>query len=112
MSQHGSEGGLPEDLDPVELQKAFRFAAIASLALVFISIILFPLPLFFTSTIFGEKGLAAWVVVGILWVFGAVFTVVFMPVWESREALGQIFRGIVKVGRPPPPTLVSCAFVC
>jgi len=87
---------LVEDLDPVELKKAFRFAAISSVALVAISIFIFPLPLFFASTIFGVRGLSAWVTIGIIWVFCSIITVVFLPLIESREALGQIARGIVK----------------
>lgn len=111
-----SNSGLPEDLDMNSLEKAFKFAAVSSIVLVcglfelnlilsadlftvqvVIFIILVPLPLFFTSTIFGKEGLTAWVTIGIIWVFAAIATVVFLPLWESREALAQVFRGIVKV---------------
>lgn len=87
---------LSEYMDPNELKKAFRFAAISSVFLVVISIFVFPLPLFFASTIFGVRGLSAWVTIGIIWVFCSIITVVFLPLIESREALGQISRGIVK----------------
>jgi len=59
-------------------------------------LILIPLPLFFASTIFGVGGLTAWVVIGIIWCFCSAFTVVLYPLWESRAALAQISRGIVK----------------
>ena len=62
-----------------------------------IMIIIIPLPLFFAQTIYGVRGLAAWVVIGIIWVFGAIATVVITPIYESRESLSQIGRGIVKV---------------
>jgi len=90
------EEELSEYMDPIELKKAFRFAAISSVLLVVISIFVFPLPLFFASTIFGVRGLSAWVTIGIIWVFCSIITVVFLPLIESREALGQISRGIVK----------------
>lgn len=60
-------------------------------------IIVIPLPLFFAQTIFGVRGLEAWVVIGIIWVFVSCLTVVVYPLWESREALGMVLRGLVKV---------------
>lgn len=62
-----------------------------------IGIFLVPLPLFFASTVYGVRGFTAWVVIGIIWVFCAIATVVITPVYESRESLSQIGRGIVKV---------------
>ncbi|KAH9050243.1 urea transporter [Lactarius hengduanensis] len=84
------------DLDPVALDKAFRFAAWSSLFLTIVMLLLIPLPLFFASTVFGVRGLTAWVVIGIIWCFCSTFTVVLYPLWESRAALAQISRGIVK----------------
>ena len=60
-------------------------------------LVLIPLPLFFASTVFGVGGLTAWVVIGIFWCFCSAFTVVLYPLWESRAALAQISRGILKV---------------
>jgi len=60
-------------------------------------LILIPLPLFFASTIFGVGGLTAWVVIGIIWCFCSAITVVLYPLYESRAALIQISRGIIKV---------------
>ncbi|KAK7062641.1 hypothetical protein VNI00_000129 [Paramarasmius palmivorus] len=87
----------PEDeLDPVALNKAFRFAAYCSVGLLLVFIILIPLPLFFAQTVYGEHGLAAWVVIGIIWCFMSTFAVVIYPLWESRAALQEITRGIIK----------------
>jgi len=101
------------DLDPVALQKAFRFAAWSSVVLTVVMLILIPLPLFFASTIFGVSGLTAWVVIGIIWCFCSAFSVVLYPLWESRVALVQIASGVIKdifakgsgkhvVSTPPP----------
>jgi SSS family transporter len=84
------------DLDPVALQKAFKFAANASLVLTLVMIILIPLPLFFAHTVYGTKGLTAWVVIGIIWTFLSAFCVVLYPLYESRVAIGQIIRGMIK----------------
>jgi len=86
-----------DDLNPVALNKAFNFAAWSSLTLLLIMIIIIPLPLFFAQTVYGVHGLEAWVVIGIIWCFVSSFTVVLYPLWESREALMQISRGIIKV---------------
>ncbi|KAJ6629356.1 urea transporter [Mycena sp. CBHHK59/15] len=87
---------VEDELNPVALNKAFRFAAWSSLALLLVLIILIPLPLFFASTIYGEGGLTAWVVIGIIWTFLSAFSVVLYPLWESRAAISLISRGIVK----------------
>ncbi|KAF8057401.1 urea transporter [Lyophyllum atratum] len=84
------------DLDPAELNKAFKFAAWSSVVLLVIMIILIPLPLFFAQTIFGVRGLEAWVVIGIIWVFCSCFAVVLYPLWESRQALCMVCRGMIK----------------
>jgi hypothetical protein len=60
-------------------------------------LILIPLPLFFASTVFGVGGLTVWVVIGILWCFCSAITVVLYPLYESRVAIFEISRGVVKV---------------
>ncbi|KAJ7803149.1 urea transporter [Mycena olivaceomarginata] len=87
---------VDEELDPVALNKAFRFAAWSSLGLLLVLIILVPLPLFFASTVYGAGGLTAWVVIGIIWTFLSAFSVVLYPLWESRAAILLISRGIIK----------------
>ncbi|KAJ7202052.1 urea transporter [Mycena pura] len=87
---------LKDELDPVALEKAFRFAAWSSLGLLLVLIILIPLPLFFASTIYGKGGYTAWVAIGIVWTLLSAFTVVLYPLWESRAALTLIGRGILK----------------
>ena len=62
-----------------------------------IMIIIIPLPLFFAQTIYGVHGLAAWVVIGIIWAFCSALTVVVYPLYESREALLMVTKGMFKV---------------
>ncbi|KAF8678108.1 sodium solute symporter (SSF) family [Rhizoctonia solani] len=85
-----------EDLDPIALKGAFRFAAWSSIGLLIVMIILIPFPLFFSQVVFGTKGLTTWVAVGIAWTFLAAFTVVIYPLYESRQALFLVSKGIVK----------------
>lgn len=62
-------------------------------------IIIIPLPLFFAHTIYGVKGLGAWVIIGIIWAFCSALTVVVYPLYESREAILMVSKGMVKVCR-------------
>ena len=62
-----------------------------------IMIIVIPLPLFFAQTIYGVRGLEAWVIIGIIWTFSSAFTVVIYPLYESREALFMVSKGVLKV---------------
>ncbi|KAH7908804.1 urea transporter [Hygrophoropsis aurantiaca] len=84
------------DLDPAGLDRAFKFAARASIVLTLVLMIIIPLPLFFAQTIYGVRGLSAWVVIGIGWAFCSAFAVVLYPLWESRTALRMIWRGMIK----------------
>ncbi|KAF8733477.1 hypothetical protein AX14_003791 [Amanita brunnescens Koide BX004] len=86
--------GQGDDLDPASLQKAFIFASVSSLTLLFVLIIAIPLPLFFAQTVYTPKGYTAWVAIGIAWVFCSIFAVVIYPVFESRHAIIQVTRGI------------------
>ncbi|KAI0343864.1 urea transporter [Trametopsis cervina] len=85
-----------DELDPVMLNKAFKFAAWSSIVLLVVLLILIPLPLFFAQTVFGKRGLEAWVVIGMIWAFASAFTVIIYPLWESRKELGEISRGMIK----------------
>jgi len=85
-----------EELDPVALNKAFIFATYSSVGLFVVLILLVPLPLFFSSHVYGVGGLTGWVSVGILWTFFSAITVVLYPLYESRHALISISKGIYK----------------
>ncbi|KAG1870284.1 urea transporter [Suillus subluteus] len=91
-----NEAQIDPELDPVSLNKAFKFAARASIVLTLVLMILIPLPLFFAQTVYSVTGLSVWVIVGIIWAFLSAFTVVIYPLWESRAALLLISRGVIK----------------
>ena len=88
------------DEDAEGLAKAFRFASYSSIVLFVVLILLIPLPLFFSSHIYTPGGFTGWVAVGITWVFFSICAVVIYPVWESKDAVGQIMKGITKVCLP------------
>ncbi|KAF6752823.1 urea transporter [Ephemerocybe angulata] len=84
------------ELDPVALTKAFKFASYSSIALFVVLILFVPLPLFFSQHVYGVGGFTGWVVVGIIWTFLSAFAVVIYPLYESRGAIGQIGKGIFR----------------
>ncbi|KAN0082797.1 Sodium:solute symporter family domain containing protein [Tylopilus felleus] len=118
---HGSvasvsdENELDNELDPVGLKKAFRFAVWSSVVMTLVFLIIIPIPLFGASTVYSVAGFSVWVVVGILWAFCSAFAVVLYPLWESRTALVMIMKGMVKdvwapgSGAYVPPTDTNTA---
>lgn len=85
-----------DELDPVALNKAFKFATYSSVGLFIVLIILVPLPLFFSHYVYTTAGLTGWVAVGIAWTFCSAITVVIYPLYESRHAILLITKGIFK----------------
>ncbi|KIY55369.1 urea transporter [Cryptococcus deuterogattii 99/473] len=94
---HSTVEAQPTDMmkENEELQKAFRFAAIAALSLVVILIFVIPLPLFFTSHVYPVKGFTAWVCISLIWLFFGLGMVGIYPIWEARKGLMKVGKGIV-----------------
>jgi len=95
-SSSPTESMVDPELDPVALNKAFKFAAWSSVALLIVFLLVIPLPLFFASTVFGVRGLSAWVIIEIIWTFLAAFTVILYPLWESKVELRLVAKGMFK----------------
>jgi urea-proton symporter len=96
-----NEDSIDDELDPVALDKAFRFASWSSIGLFVVLILLIPLPLFFASTVYTARGLAAWVSIGI-----ARWALVRRPwsksVLASRPAPSStvVLMALAALGRP------------
>jgi hypothetical protein len=97
-----SSGDIPE-LDYVGLNKALRLATWSSVILSLILLIIVPMPLFGSSYIWSESGFVGWIVITLAWSFAAGIAIILYPLWESRSALGGVFRGIGRdlTGKPP-----------
>lgn len=94
---HTTVEAQPTDMmkENKELQKAFRFAAIAALSLVVILIFVIPLPLFFTSHVYPVEGFTAWVCISLIWLFVGLGMVGIYPIWEARKGLMKVGKGIM-----------------
>ena len=101
-AQHVPSGEIPE-LDYVGLNKALRLATWSSVILSIVLLIAVPMPLFGTSYIWSENGFVGWIVITLAWSFAAGIAIILYPLWESRSALGGVFRGIGRdlTGKPP-----------
>lgn len=89
LYKHVRQAGL----DPELLKRSIRTACFVALPLAFILLVFIPCMAIIPEQ-FSPTGLAAWVSIWIAWLFGSAALVVFLPVWESREGLCSIFRGI------------------
>lgn len=60
------------------------------------------MPLFGSGYIWSEKGFLTWIVITMAWSFAAGIAISIYPLYESRTALGGVFRGIGRdlTGKP------------
>lgn len=98
---HSHSGDIPE-LDYVGLNKALRLATWSSVILSIVLLIAVPMPLFGSGYIWSEKGFLTWIVITMAWSFAAGIAIIVYPLYESRTALGGVFRGIGRdlTGKP------------
>ncbi|BEI81538.1 hypothetical protein CcaverHIS002_0206980 [Cutaneotrichosporon cavernicola] len=82
--------------DDASLRKAFRLAAYSALSLTFILLFAVPMPQFFTSYIYTQAGFTAWVCIVMMWLFAGMIAVGLYPLYEAREGLASVCRGIYR----------------
>ncbi|KAG0028009.1 hypothetical protein BGZ82_008651 [Podila clonocystis] len=90
--------------DDAKLAKAARFARWSSGILTVILIILWPLPMFFSNYVFSRGFYTGWVILSIVWAICSTIAVTIYPVWESRDAFAEIFKGLYKMAFGPKST--------
>ncbi|KAF9570759.1 hypothetical protein EC968_001409 [Mortierella alpina] len=90
-------GGWTFDAEEdAKLAKASRFARWSSAVMTVILILLWPLPMFFSNYVFSRGFYTGWVVLSIAWAICSTIAVTIYPLWESRRALGDVFKGMYK----------------
>ncbi|KAG0088958.1 hypothetical protein BGZ93_002427 [Podila epicladia] len=90
--------------DDAKLAKAARFARWSSGILTVILIVLWPLPMFFSNYVFSRGFYTGWVILSIVWAICSTIAVTIYPVWESRDAFVEIFKGLYKMAFGPKST--------
>ncbi|KAH7918066.1 hypothetical protein BV22DRAFT_1115482 [Leucogyrophana mollusca] len=90
----GGDYDLPEDY--AVLEKSLKVAVYAAIIMSLVIIVLIPIPIFLSHYIFSLPFFRAWVIISIVWLFVAASITSVLPLWESRGAILDIGRGIVK----------------
>ncbi|KAF2218674.1 urea transporter [Elsinoe ampelina] len=85
-----------EPMDPALVRKAERLAITANWIFFFIAIILVPFTLFGTGYVFNRPFFKGWVVMSFVWVWCSMIICVVYPIVESRGALFDISRGVMR----------------
>ncbi|KAF8918307.1 solute symporter family transporter [Mucidula mucida] len=87
---------VPIDDDTRMLVASLKRVMWYSLALTVIVTVLVPLPMFFSHYVYGKSFYKFWISVSIIWVLLSGTFSVLLPVWESRQEIGNILRGSVR----------------
>merc|ERR1712048_402062 len=82
-----------EQQDPVELEKAFKWITSRGYVLTLVLIVVWPL-LSIPAGKFTKDYFSFWVLVSIMWGFGAAITIAVLPLTESSDEIGAIFEGM------------------
>ncbi|KAF6807272.1 urea transporter [Colletotrichum sojae] len=80
----------------MKLDRAAKIARWLTVGVTLVLLILWPMPLYGSGYVFSRQFFTGWVVVGIVWLFGSVVMVVFLPVFESRSTVVRTTRMMLK----------------
>ncbi|KAH7347611.1 Sodium:solute symporter family-domain-containing protein [Plectosphaerella cucumerina] len=100
-----SEGGVqqsflvaPEE-DKAKLNRASKIAKIMTVAMTLALLVLWPMPMYGSAYVFSQKFFTGWVVVGIIWLCCSTIAVGIFPLWEGRQSMARVARGMFGKGR-------------
>lgn len=82
-----------EQQDKAMLKKTKKWITSRGYLLTFVLIILWPVCSVPART-FTESYFAFWVLLSVIWAFGAAVTISVLPLWESQDEIGRVFCGI------------------
>ncbi|KAJ6014835.1 hypothetical protein N7540_009426 [Penicillium herquei] len=90
------DGGVRNmTLDANELKRWGRIAAFWSIATFLGHWVLWPLPMYGSRYIFGKEFFVAWVVVGIIWLWGTMLIAIFYPLLDGGfQQIHQVYQGL------------------
>jgi len=93
MSDEVKAGIAQAAVDEETLKKAFKFSLKGGGILTIVTIILWPMPLYFSGYVFDIGFYGFWVSIAIVWVSVAAFTIICMPIYEARHGFAKVFSG-------------------
>lgn len=83
-----------DEAEQAQLLRASKIAKSMTLILTICLLVLWPMPMYGTGYVFSKKFFTAWVVIGILWLFGSMGCVGLFPLWEGRGSMARTFKSI------------------
>lgn len=86
-----------EEQSDASRQLLNRYAVLAryvTLAIVLGFLIIWPWPMYGSKYVFSKPFFTGWIVVGIIWLFFSLFTVVLMPLWQGRSPICHTILGL------------------
>ncbi|KAJ1549705.1 hypothetical protein HK405_002620, partial [Cladochytrium tenue] len=96
MAASPANAVTPDEEDPDKLAKAATFAYGSSIVLTVVLIIIWPIPMFAANYVFSKGFFIGWVVFGLIWSLIAAATVIFLPIWESRDSVVHFAKGVAR----------------
>lgn len=80
-------------LDEATLKKAFRFSLKGGGLMTLALIVFWPMPLYFAGYVFDVPFYGLWVGIAVVWVSGASFFIIGLPIIQARHGIKQIITG-------------------
>ena len=93
LVENDTSGLEAEQQDPEELRRAHRWITRRGYILTVVLIIVWPL-LSIPAKVFSKDYFAFWVLLSIVWGFGAAITITILPIAESQSEIGAGFSGL------------------
>lgn len=92
------EASYSKPMDPAAARRATKLAYGFNTAYWVIAMILVPFTFFGTEWEFSRAGFKGWCVVSFIWVWFSACVCIFWPLWESRETMRSIVKGVIRDG--------------
>ncbi|VUC29471.1 unnamed protein product [Clonostachys rosea] len=92
---------VPEE-DKAKLNKASKIAKVMTAFMTVAFLVLWPMPMYGSSYVFSESFFTGWVTVGIIWLFASACAVGLFPLWEGRQSMLRVARGMLGKGSNIP----------
>lgn len=93
------EASYSKPMDPEAARRATKLAYGFNIAYWVIAMILVPFTFFGTQWEFSRAGFTGWCVMSFMWVWFSACVCILWPLWESRETMKSIVKGIVRDAR-------------
>lgn len=101
LVENDTSGLTGVDKDPKMLAEAYKWITRRGYALTIILVIIWPI-LSYPAGKFTRSYFAFWVLLSVLWGFGAAIIITVLPLLESSDSIMQTVRGIMGIPEPEP----------